>query len=134
MRKRGTATLDLGKKIPFDLTVTYMRELKSGYRGEEGGGIYSAVSSVVEMPGPLNETTQDFGVQAAWNFAKGNIHGRFSRNLYNNDAETLTVDNPFQWYDQPYVATASPGRGRGPERPVDQRARQRGQHEQPAAS
>ena len=112
-RKRGTATLDLGKKLPFDLTFTYMRELKSGYRGEEGGGVYSAVNSVVEMPGPLNETTQDFGVQAAWNFAKGNIHGRFSRNLYDNDAETLTVDNPFQWYDQPYVTTPAPAVGGG---------------------
>ena len=113
LRKRGTATLDLGKKLPFDLTFTYMRELKSGYRGEEGGGVYSAVSSVVEMPGPLNETTQDFGVQAAWNFAKGNIHGWFSRNLYDNDAETLTVDNPFQWYDQPYVSTPAPAVGGG---------------------
>ena len=112
-RKRGTATLDLGKKLPFDLTFTYMRELKSGYRGEEGGGVYSAISSVVEMPGPLNETTQDFGVQAAWNFAKGNIHGRFSRNLYDNDAETLTLDNPFQWYDQPYVSTPAPAVGGG---------------------
>lgn len=112
-RKRGTATLDLGKKLPLDLTFSYMRELKSGYRGEEGGGVYSAVSSVVEMPGPLNETTQDFGVQAAWNFAKGNIHGRFSRNLYDNEAETLTVDNPFQWYDQPYVSTPAPAVGGG---------------------
>ncbi len=36
MRKRGTVALDLGKKLPFDLTLTYMRELKSGYRGERG--------------------------------------------------------------------------------------------------
>lgn len=112
-RKRGTAKLDLGKKLPLDLTFTYMRELKSGYRGEDGGGVYSAVQSVVEMPGPLNETTQDFGVQAAYNFAKGNIHGRFSRNLYDNHAETLTLDNPFQWYDQPYVATPAPAVGGG---------------------
>jgi hypothetical protein len=112
-RKRGTATLDLGKKLPIDLTFTYMRELKSGYRGEDGGGIYSAVSSVVEVPGPLDETTQDFGVQAAYNFSKGNIHGWFSRNLYDNDAETLTVDNPFQWYDQRYVSTPAPAVGGG---------------------
>ena len=37
VRKRGAAKLDFGKKLPFDLTFTYMRELKSGYRGEEGG-------------------------------------------------------------------------------------------------
>jgi hypothetical protein len=112
-RKRGTATLDLGKKLPFDLTFSYMRELKSGYRGEEGGGVYSAVSSVVEMPGPLNEVTQDFGVRAAYNFKKGDVHASFFRNLYNNRAETLTVDNPFQWYDTPYVATPAPAKGGG---------------------
>ena len=33
-RKRGTAKLDFGKKLPFDVTLTYMRELKSGYRGK----------------------------------------------------------------------------------------------------
>ena len=31
----GRPTFDLGKKLPFDLTFTYMRELKSGYRGDE---------------------------------------------------------------------------------------------------
>ena len=112
-RKRGTATLDLGKKIPFDLTFSYMRELKSGYRGEDGGGIYSAVQSVVEVPGPLNEVTQDFGVRAAYEFKKGNVHGSFFRNLYNNRAETLTVDNPFQWFDTPYVTTPAPAVGGG---------------------
>lgn len=112
-RKRGTATLDLGKKIPFDLTFSYMRELKSGYRGEDGGGIYSAVQSVVEMPGPLNEVTQDLGVKAAYEFKKGNVHGSFFRNLYNNRAETLTIDNPFQWFDTPYVTTPAPAVGGG---------------------
>jgi hypothetical protein len=112
-RKRGTVTLDLGKKIPFDLTLSYMRELKSGYRGEDGGGIYSAVQSVVEVPGPLNEITQDFGLKAAYQFKKGNVHGSFFRNLYNNRAETLTVDNPFQGFDTPYVTTPAPAVGGG---------------------
>ncbi len=110
-RKRGTATFDFAKKLPFDLSLTYMRELKSGYRGEEGGGVYSAVSSVVEIPGPLNEITQDISARVAKNFAKGNIHASFARNLYNNRAETLTVDNPFQWFDAPYVTTPAPAVG-----------------------
>ncbi len=112
-RKRGTATFDFAKKLPFDLSLTYVRELKSGYRGEEGGGVYSAVSSVVEVPGPLNEITQDIKVRAAKNFAKGNIHASFARNLYNNRAETLTVDNPFQWFDAPYVTSPAPAVGGG---------------------
>ena len=110
-RKRGTATFDFAKKLPFDLSLTYMRELKSGYRGEEGGGVYSAVSSVVEVPGPLDEITQDISARLAKNFKKGNIHASFARNLYNNRAETLTVDNPFQWFDQPYVTSPAPAVG-----------------------
>ena len=110
-RKRGTVSFDFAKKLPFDLTLSYMRELKSGYRGEDGGGVYSAVSSVIEIPSPLNEITQDIGVKAAYNFAKGNVHGSFSRNLYNNRAETLTVDNPFQWFDAPYVTSPAPAVG-----------------------
>jgi hypothetical protein len=112
-RKRGTARLDFGKKLPFDLSLTYMRELKSGYRGEDGGAIFSAVSPVLEVPGPLNEITQDIGLQAAYNFKKGNVHGSFLRNLYNNRAETLTVDNPFQWFDTPYISTPAPAVGGG---------------------
>ena len=112
-RKRGTATLDVGKKLPIDLTFSYMRELKSGYRGEEGGGIYSAISSVLEVPGPLNEITQDIGIRAAYNFKKGNVHASLFRNLYDNRAETLTVDNPFQAYDAPYVSTPAPAVGGG---------------------
>jgi hypothetical protein len=32
MRERGTVELDLSQKLPIDLAVTYVRELKSGYR------------------------------------------------------------------------------------------------------
>jgi hypothetical protein len=112
-RKHGAVTVDLGKSLPIDLTLSYVRDLKSGYRGEEGGGLYSAVSSVVEVPGPLNELTQDFGGRIAYRFKQGDVHGSFHRNLYNNRAETLVVDNPFQWYDQPYVTTPAPAVGGG---------------------
>jgi hypothetical protein len=110
-RKRGTVAVDFGKKLPFDLTLTYMRELKSGYRGEEGGGVYSTISSVIEVPSPLNEITQDIGVRAARNFKQGNVHASFGRNLYNNRAETLTIDNPFQPVDAPYITASALGGG-----------------------
>jgi hypothetical protein len=112
-RKRGTVKLDLGGNRPLDLAFTYLRELKSGYRGADGGGVYSAINSVVEVPGPLNELTQDIGVVAAYNFKSGNVHASFNRNLYNNKAETLTVDNPFQAFDALYVATPAPAIGGG---------------------
>jgi len=113
MRKRGSAEFALGKSLPFDLSLTYMRELKSGYRGDEGGAVYGAVQTVLEVPSPLDELTQDIGVKAAKNFAKGNIHGSFARNLYNNRVDSLTVDNPFQWFDTPYVTTPAPAVGGG---------------------
>jgi hypothetical protein len=105
VRKRGTAELDLGGKLPIDLTFTYMRELKTGYRGAGGGGVYSTLSSVIDVPEPLNEITQDIGVRAAYNFKAGNVYAGFMRNLYNNRAETLTIDNPFQAFDAPYASS-----------------------------
>ena len=111
MRKRGTAELDLSQKLPIDLAFTYLRELKSGYRGADGGANYGAVSTVNEVPGPLDEITQDFGARAAYNFPAGNVHVSFNRNIYNNRAETLTLDNPFQAFDAPYVSTPAPAVG-----------------------
>ncbi len=58
----------------FDVAVTYMRELKSGYRTAGGGDILGAVSPVIDLPEPLDEITQDFGVRAAYNFTAGNVH------------------------------------------------------------
>lgn len=101
-RDRGTVTVDFGKKLPFDVAFTYMRERKSGTRGPGGGDIVSAVSSIVDLPEPLNELTQDYAIRAAYNFKMGNVHGSLHRNLYNNQAETLLVDNPFQPYDVAY--------------------------------
>ncbi len=114
-RKRGSAELDFSKKLPFGLAFTYMRELKSGYRGAGGGGVYGAVASVVEVPEPLNEITQDFGVRMEHNFPAGNVHARFNRNLYNDRLDSLTIDNPFQPVDAPYTAAvgAIPALGGG---------------------
>jgi hypothetical protein len=112
-RKRGSAAFDVSKNLPFDLVFTYMRELKSGFREEGGGGIYSQVNTVMEVPGALNEVTQDLSVRANYNFDKGSVHASFARNLYDNRAETLTVDNPFIWFDTPYLGSASPTTGGG---------------------
>ncbi len=117
-RNRGTYALTLGGNLPIDVTLSYMHELKSGYRGAGGGGLYSAISSVIEVPEPLNELTQDFGIRAEYRFKAGNVHAAFMRNLYNNRAETLTVDNPFQPFDAPYTAASGSipalgGAGRG---------------------
>jgi hypothetical protein len=114
LRQRGGVEVDLGKKLPFDLTFTYVRELKSGYRGEGGADILGSISPVVDVPEPLNEMTQDFGFRAAYNFKMGNVHASFNRNLYDNRAETLRIDNPFRPFDVAYTnATSIPGGGPG---------------------
>jgi hypothetical protein len=107
MRKRGDVVIDLSKKLPFSLKATYTREVKTGYRGEGGGDILGAIAPVVDLPEPLNEVTQDFGLRAELPFMGGkggNLHAAFNRNLYNNRAETLVIDNPFKASDVLYTA------------------------------
>jgi hypothetical protein len=106
LRQRGNVEFDLGGNLPFDLAVTYMRERKTGQRGLSGADILGAVAPVVEVPEPLNEVVQDFGVRTAYNFKGGNVHASFNRNLYNNRAETLVIDNPFQAADAIYKAAS----------------------------
>jgi len=106
-RQRGNLEVDLGKNLPFDLAFTYMREHKSGFRGLGGGDILGAVSPVVEVPEPLDENVQDFGLRAAYNFKSGSVHASFNRNLYDNHAETLIIDNPFQAVDAVYKSSTT---------------------------
>ena len=103
MRQRGNVELAIGQKLPFDLRLTYMRELKTGSRGASGGDILGDVSPTFDVPEPLNEIVQDFGVRAGRNFRAGSLYASFNRNVYNNRAETLTVDNPFQAIDEVYT-------------------------------
>ncbi len=108
LRKRGDVELDLGGRLPIDLRVTYMRELKTGSRGASGGDILGAVQSTFDVPEPLNEIVQDFGLRAAYRFKMGDVHASFNRNVYNNRAETLIVANPFQAVDEVYRAASGP--------------------------
>lgn len=110
LRKRGDVTLDVGQKLPFDLAFTYVRDVKTGYRGASGGDILGVVTSAVDVPEPLNEVTQDLGIRWSWNFQnKGNVHASFNRNLFNSRVDSLVVDNPFRATDLAYVSTSVPG-------------------------
>ncbi|MGZ5392948.1 MAG: MtrB/PioB family outer membrane beta-barrel protein [Mycobacterium sp.] len=104
-RNRGTAEFTVGNNLPIDLAVTYLRELRSGYRTDSGGNVRAQVNPSYEVPEPLSDVTQDFGIRAAWNFKAGNVHAALNRNLYDNNAETMIVDNPFQAFDAPFTAT-----------------------------
>lgn len=104
LRQRGQVEVALGRNLPFDVSVSYMRELKSGTRGAGGGSIRSFSDNVVEVPEPLNELTQDVGVRAGLAKTWGNAYAAVNHNWYNNRQETLVVDNPLVAVDRPYVA------------------------------
>lgn len=109
-RKRGDLTLDLGRNLPFDLALTYNRDVKTGYRGASAGDILGVVTASVDVLEPLNEVTQDFGLRWGWDFRnKGNVHASLNRNIYNNRIDALIVDNPFRATDLAYTSTAVPG-------------------------
>jgi hypothetical protein len=126
MRQRGEAVLDLGKKLPFDLKFSYMREVKRGNRGESGGTLYGVVNTVVDVPDAMNEVTTDYGVNLAYNFKLGNVHARFNRNIYNDRQDALVIDNPFRATDLAYTSASVPGgpaRGRYSTAPSNEASR-----------
>ena len=116
LRQRGTVTLDVGKGLPFDLSFTYLREVKTGYRGASGGDILGTVTSAVDAGESMNELTTDYGLRGAYNFKSGsasfkggNVYATFNRNIYNDRMDSLVIDNPFRATDYVYTSTAKPG-------------------------
>jgi hypothetical protein len=99
VRKTGNFSLNVGQRLPFDVTLSYRNELKEGYRGLSGGNLRGTVNPSYEVASPLDEISHDFGVRAAKNFKLGNVFASYNLNLYDNRAETLMLDNPFQAYD-----------------------------------
>lgn len=109
LRQRSDVAVNLGKASPFDVTFTYNRDVKTGYRGASAGDILGVVTSSVDVLEPLDEVTQDFGVRWMWNGAKGDVHAALNRNLYVDNITSLVVDNPFRASDLAYTSTAVPG-------------------------
>jgi len=113
VRKTGSVELNVGKHLPLDVTLSYRNELKEGYRGLSGGNVRGTVNPSYEVASPLDEITHDFGIRAAKSFTKGNVYVSYNLNLYDNRAETLMLDNPFQAYDAPVLSgVGGPSRDR----------------------
>lgn len=109
LRQRGNVEFDLSKSLPFDLQFTYLRELKTGSRGESSGDVLGAISPVVAAPETMDEVTQDFGIRWAYNFKAGNVYARFNRNTYTDNLNALYIDNPFLPADTRYTTSSVPG-------------------------
>ena len=108
VRKTGSVELNVGEHLPFDMTLTFRNDRKEGYRGLSGGNFRNALSVVYEAAAPLDEVTNDFGLRLGHKFNSGNVYATFNRNLYNNRAETLVIDNMVQAND---AASTSSGGG-----------------------
>ena len=104
VRRTGNVELNLGNRLPVDVTLMYRNEMKSGFRGQAGLNENFRVSPGLQVAGPLDEVTNDFGIRAAKNFKAGNAYVTFNRNMYDNRAETLMIDYPFQAVDAPVTA------------------------------
>jgi hypothetical protein len=115
LRKRGTVEFDLGANLPFDLAVTYMRDVKTGTRGQGGGYVRGYIDNIVQIPEGLDEVTQDLGFKALLDRKWGNVHGAVAHNWYIDRVGTTVVDNPVQPFDQVYVAAvgSTPATGGG---------------------
>jgi len=113
VRKTGNFSLNLGQRLPFDVTLSYRNEIKDGYRGLSGGNVRGAVNPSYEVASPLDEISHDFGVRAAKRFTRGSVYASYNLNLYDNRAETMMIDNPFQSYDAPVASgVGGPSRDR----------------------
>ena len=106
-RKTGNVELNLGEHLPADVTLSYRNESKTGYRGLGSVNIRGSISPSTEVAAPLDEITHDFGLRAAKSFKSGNVYASVNRNVYNNRAETMMIDFPFQALDAP--ATSASG-------------------------
>ncbi len=100
-RRTGNVELNLGKHLPVDVTLTYRNEMKKGYRGQAGINENFRISPALQVGGPLDEVTNDFGIRVAKKFDMGNAYVAFNRNQYLNRDETLRIDYPFQAADAP---------------------------------
>ena len=58
LRQRGDVKFDLTQGLPFDVSFSYMREVKTGFRGASGGDILGVVTSAVDVRETMNEVTR----------------------------------------------------------------------------
>src|SRR5512133_408338 len=105
IRKTGNVELNFGDRLPFDLSLSYKNEMKEGYRGLGSVNFRERVSPSIEFLSPMDEIIHDIGIRAGKNFTWGNAYASFNRNLYDNRAETVVVDFPFQAVDATYIAS-----------------------------
>jgi MtrB/PioB family decaheme-associated outer membrane protein len=70
--------------------------------------------NLIELPGPIDESVDNFGVTAGLARERYQLQFRYHLSLFQNDVDALTADNPLRITDAPLSAagTSAPARGR----------------------
>ncbi|HET9314764.1 MAG TPA: MtrB/PioB family outer membrane beta-barrel protein, partial [Vicinamibacteria bacterium] len=96
-RERGRVAMKVVPEGPFDVTVAYFRERRTGDRAASGTAF--GFGNVVELPETLHYLTQDVGADASFSGDWGVVRAGLHYNWFENRIETFAFDNPFRITD-----------------------------------
>ena len=94
MRGRARVNVDLTRGKPVDVNLSYFREDRTGDRAAAGASF--GFGNVVELPEPVDYTTQDVAATASLDRHWGSVRGTVRYNWFANAIPVLGFDNPFR--------------------------------------
>jgi MtrB/PioB family decaheme-associated outer membrane protein len=97
VRARARVSLDLTRGKPVDVRLTYFREDRTGDRAAAGAAF--GFGNVVELPEPVDYTTQDVAATATVDRHWGSVRGIVRYNWFANAIPVLGFANPFRSTD-----------------------------------
>jgi MtrB/PioB family decaheme-associated outer membrane protein len=100
------ATLNLARNT--NLLLHFQNTTK---KGEQPWSASFGFSAAVDLPGPVDHRTTDFGAAVEWANEKGMLKAGWDGSWFRNDIDTLTWDNPLRLTDFTYGSAYSPGDG-----------------------
>jgi len=97
VRGRARVNLDLTRGKPVDVNLSYFREDRTGSRAAAGASF--GFGNVVELPEPVDYTTQDVAASASLDRHWGSVRGTVRYNWFTNAIPVLGFENPFRSTD-----------------------------------
>ena len=97
VRARTRVNLDLTRGKPVEVRLGYFREDRTGDRAAAGASF--GFGNVVELPEPVDYTTQDVAATASLDRHWGSVRGTVRYNWFTNAIPVLGFENPFRSTD-----------------------------------
>ena len=97
VRARARVDMDLTRDKPVDVRLSYFREDRTGDRAAAGASF--GFGNVVELPEPVDYTTQDVAATASLDRHWGSVRGVVRYNWFANAVPVLGFGNPFRATD-----------------------------------